>query len=486
MSEQRPSAEDDGLSRALKDLELGKDEVPAFNRVRDWIGRGDFATTTAPSSRTPIVARIAIATAVIVIVAAFGAFNLTRIGKHGPPITAIVGTPSPSGSPFASPSPTPLPTPTPRTVSPLPATAPPQGRWQQLPPMATPRKDFTATVLTDGQVLIAGGQYSSGANGGQATAQVEIFNPSTGKLAPAAQMGVARAGQTATLLPDGRVLVAGGYTQLGSQALASAEIYDPATGAWSSTGSLNAGRTQHAAVLLASGQVLVVGGGAYPATGISPHGSSPAMLAAETFNPASGTWATVAMPALDRPVHPTATLLANGRVLVVGGQYMWNSPDESQERSELYDPGSNTWSAVPPDTRSGARQFQSATLLPSGQVLVAGGMHDLTPIGSASLYDPTTNSWAELPNMSENRCGQGAVLLSTGRVLLVGSGCWDQQSAGVEEYDPASYRWFRVAPLSAPRGFVVAVAAGADRVIALGGTAPAGAPTGAVELFSIS
>jgi len=485
MPEQRTPADDDRLSRALKNLELEKDEVPAFNRVRDWIGRGDFANTKAPSSRTPAVARIALATAVILIVAAFGAFNITRMGKHGPPITAVVGTPSPSASPLASPSPTPLPTPTPHAVSPLPATAPPQGSWQQLAPMATPRKDFTATVLTNGHVLIAGGQYNSGANGGQATAQVEIFNPSTGKIAPAAQMGVARAGHTATLLPDGRVLVAGGYTQLGNQALTSAEIYDPVTGGWSSTGSLNAGRAQHAAVPLASGQVLVVGGGAYPANGISPHGSAPAQLAAEIFDPVSGTWSTVAKPVLDRPVHPTATLLPNGRVLVVGGQYMWNSPDESQERSELYDPGSNTWSLVPSDTRSGARQFQSATLLPSGQVLVAGGMHDLTPIGAASLYDPATNSWTELPNMSENRCGQGAVLLSTGRVLLVGSGCWADQSAAVEEYDPASYRWFPVAPLSAPRGFVVAVVAGADRVVAFGGTIPAGAPTAAVELFSI-
>jgi hypothetical protein len=407
------------------------------------------------------------------------------------PRAAAVQSSSPSSQAHATASPlpaSPIASAPPAFATPLPATPPASGRWQQLPPMPTARAYFTATVLRDGRILIVGGQIKEGAVGGPATDMVQIFDPATGKFALTASLGIARGGHTATLLPDGRVLVAGGYPALISGAINSAEIYDPASGTWHAAASMNIARIGHAAVLLQTGKVLVVGGGP-GRNGISPGGSAPAKIAPEIYDPATDAWTKTAMPILDRPVRPTATRLHDGRVLVVGGMYMWQSPDESVESSELYDPTSNTWSVVPDDALSGARQDHSATLLPNGQVLIAGGMHDLAPIRSASLYDPASNSWIELPNMTDSRCGQGAVLLSTGKVLLVGGGCgWSEamQNAGAEEYDPSSFRWFAVAPLALPRGFVQVVDVGGGHVLALGGEAPSGSPSNAVELFSIS
>jgi hypothetical protein len=287
------------------------------------------------------------------------------------------------------------------------------------------------------------------------------------------------------LLQSGKVLVVGGYTRIGSPGLSTAEIYDPATGQWTAVALMHHVRTGHAAVLIEGGKVLVVGGNDAPPLGISPGGSAPAHIAPEIYDPSTDTWSVMAMPVLDRPVHPTATLLRDGRVLVVGGQYMLNSPDESAERSELFSPTSDAWSSVPPETRGGARQFHSATLLATGQVLIAGGMRSLHPIGSAVLYDPTSNAWIPVPDMTENRCGQAAQLLPTGkRVLMVGSGCgWAEQSAIAEEYDSGSNRWFAVASLAAPRGRIVAVVLADGRVVAFGGSMPAGNPTDVVEVF---
>jgi hypothetical protein len=419
------------------------------------------------------------------------AVALAACGSVAPPTSAVqspTGSPAPSASAAStsgvSPSPPPIVVASPLYATPLPANPPAQGRWETLAPLPTPRAYSTLTTLRDGRILIVGGQVANGAYGGQATSEVQIFDPATGKFSVTASLGIARAGHTATLLPDGKVLVVGGYPEQMGTSLNTAEIFDPASATWHAAASMSHARTGHAAVLLQTGKVLVVGGGP-GRIGISPGGAVPAQLAPEMYDPATDSWTTAAMPSLDRPVRPTATLLHDGRVLVVGGMYMWQSPDANIERSEIYDPVTNTWSAVPADARSGARQDQSATLLSDGRVLIAGGMRELVPIAAASLYDPASNSWIELPNMTEARCGQGAVMLSTGNVLLAGSGCgWSEQSAGVEEYDPASYRWFAVAPLAEPVGFTQVLEVGAGRVLEVGGTSPAGAPTGDVELFS--
>jgi Galactose oxidase, central domain len=364
-------------------------------------------------------------------------------------------------------------------ASPGPAAPPPMGRWETLPRMSVPRIAFTATLLRDGRVLIAGGrtQRFADSSDGTPTTSVDIFDPATRRFLPAASLGTARAGHTATLLPSGQVLVAGGDPR------GTAEIYDPAFDTWTLTSPMHDRRYDHAAALLPGGRVLVTGGAPSPPVGISARGAAPATLPSEIYDPAAGTWTVAATPAFDRPEYPTATVLKDGRVLVVGGQYMYNSPDESRETSEIYDSQSNTWSPTAIETRAGARQYHTATRLPSGEVLVAGGIQDSHTNAWAVLYNPISDSWTQVPNMTVARCGQGAQLLATGKVLLFGSGCWSDMSATAEEFDPVSYRWFPVASLAGPRGDIVPVGLTDGEVLALGGGMPVNTPTWTAEIF---
>jgi hypothetical protein len=485
MSNLPPTIDDAWDDNPLRTLPLTDDDQQAASRLNAWIGRHEFAYDERSVRRTPLIVRAAAAAGILLLLGAFAAFNLFRMGNHQTIGPAATPSATSSPTPSASTTPTPVPSPSPQVATPGPANPPPAGSWAPLPaPMAVARADFTATLMPDGKVLVVGG-VADVTVAGTATSDVEIYDPATKRFTAAAPLSIGRAGHTATLLPNGKVLVAGGYTQLGNAALATVEVYDPATNSWSIAAPMAHRRADQAAVLIGGGRVMVVGGSDYPPVGIGPHGSAPAVIPPEIYDPATDTWSTVALQKLDRPVDPTATLLKDGRVLVVGGQYMWNSPDEATERSEVYNVTSNTWSDVTPDARFAARQYQSATLLGNGFVLVAGGSVDLQPVGTAALYNPSSNSWIELPNMSANRCGQGAQLLSSGRVLLVASGCWNKESSGVDEFDPASNRWYPVASLASPRGSVVTVGLPDGTVLALGGTQGSVASADA-ELFNPS
>src|SRR6266513_2886279 len=146
-------------------------------------------------------------------------------------------------------------------------------------------------------------------------------------------LAMARRGHTATLLPNGKVLVAGGFIGLIGSVRAGAELYDPASGTWSATGNLITGRSGHTATLLPSGKVLLAGGG---------DGNS-ILASAELYDPASGAWSATGSLATGRFSH-TATLLSNGKVLVAAG----GTPDfpDILASAELYDPASGTWSAT--------------------------------------------------------------------------------------------------------------------------------------------
>ncbi len=169
----------------------------------------------------------------------------------------------------------------------------------------------------------------------------------------------ARGNHTATLLPNGKVLVAGGYGPAGQIGyLITAELYDPASGTWSATGSLANARMGHTATLLPNGKVLVAGGKGPSAV---PDYSG---MGAELYDPASGTWSLTGSLSWPRADH-TATLLPNGKVLVVGGA------SDVDRIGELYDPALGTWSDT--DYMADVRSHHTATLLPNGKVLVAGG-----------------------------------------------------------------------------------------------------------------
>ncbi len=207
-----------------------------------------------------------------------------------------------------------------------------------------------------------------------------------------------------------------------------------------------AARVHHTATLLASGNVLV-------AAGVVNVSSGGFFSGAELFDPATSTWRAAASVAVARGFH-TATLLANGKVLVAGGLGV-NPMSAAPQRlasAELYDPATNTWSVVGSLTE--ARAHHSATLLANGKVLVAGGSSNNAnlPINSAELFDPATNTWSAAGSFVVERRDHKATLLSDGRVLIAGGGNNVSGSlAIVDLYDPATDTWSAAARLGAPR-----------------------------------
>ena len=276
---------------------------------------------------------------------------------------------------------------------------PATGTWSATGSMTTVRSAgvFTATPLQDGEVLIAGGANSSSSSS-SALASAELYNPATGTFSPTGSMTTAREGQTATLLPDGEVLIAGGFNGAGTY-LASAELYNPATGTFTATGGMTTARYGQTATLLQNGEVLVAAG----------ENSTGFLASAELYNPATGKWTATG---IGRPFsEPQAVLLANGDVFVVGGGGV----------TDLYNAKTGSWS---PGASFNDRNDFSVTLLATGKVLVAGGFvyspHPTHFVASALLYDPTTGTWSATGSMNTARAGQLAVLLQSGQVLVAG------------------------------------------------------------------
>ncbi len=288
------------------------------------------------------------------------------------------------------------------------------GSWVTTGSLATGRYWHTATLLPSGEVLVAGGIFAS--------SNAELYDPVSGTWVTTDSLGTGRYNHTATLLPSGRVLVSGGYN---AGYLSSAELYDPASRSWSSTGSLGTARAEHTATLLPNGKVLVAGGYLY-------------LTSAELYDPASGSWTSTGSLGTGRYNH-TATLLPSGQVLVAGG--FGNSGYLSS--AELYDPASGSWSST--GSLGTARAEHTATLLSSGKVLVAGGATN-----SAELYDPASGSWSSTGSLAKGRSEHTATLLASGEVL-VAAGCCGISSTSAELYDPASGSWTSTGSLNTGR-----------------------------------
>ncbi len=363
--------------------------------------------------------------------------------------------------------------PAPATTSPGPSASllVTDGAWTTVGILGTGRVGHSATLLSDGRVLVAGGNRVSGGSLGvtrpleEATA--EIFDP-TGRPAftPTASMVTGRTRHTATLLPNGQVLVAGGSGEAGT--LDSAELFDSATGVWRATGSMVTSREGHAAVLLESGLVLVVGG---VMDGVA------ALDSAELYDTETGTWTPTGRMVNARWGF-TATLLEDGRVLVAGGRVLVAGGSgglRDLATAEIYNPTSGSWSAAapPPEPLLG----HSATLLVDGSVLVVGGWHsgNGTIENRVLLYDPAGDTWTRVADLPEARGGHTATLLGDGRVLVVGGlgngpevACGPVANSAVL-YDPAARAWTPAGALSVARYQQVATRLRDGSVLITGG-----------------
>ena len=318
------------------------------------------------------------------------------------------------------------------------------GTFAKTGSMNVARISHTATLLANGEVLVAGGDNSSFQ--GSPLASAEIFNASTGAWTLTGSMTTARENHQAVLLQSGEVLVAGGSNLSGT--LASAELFNPTTGTWTATGSMHTARSFFSLTLLPDGEVLAVQG-----------------TSAELFNPATGTWTVTGSPT-SAVGGQNAALLLDGQVLAIGESI--NTP------SELYNPSTGMWSAtgstgttiINPITpllpsgevfvtgsfRSGKRAFSTAALydpstgqftletgpcsctgfngavLQTGEVLAAGGTivvpHSPYPLSetikSAELWDPSTQAWTSTGNLNGSRSGESMTVLQNGEALVAG------------------------------------------------------------------
>lgn len=287
------------------------------------------------------------------------------------------------------------------------------GAVSEIAAMHIARASHSSTLLPNGEVLIAGGFAGSGGEYNPYRT-AELFDPNSGTFQSIAEMSIGRSGHTATLLKNGKVLIVGGWT--GRYDLrGSAEIYDPATKTFTPTGNLAVERAGNTATLLADGRVLIAGGEDREENKIA---------SAEIYDPSTGKFTGTGSMAEARAAH-TATALKDGKVLIVGGS-SGHYPSQNVYRSaELFDPAIGKF--VSTGQMTVARHKHAAILLPSGKVLIVGGSDNRDWHGeyaSAEIYDPASGTFTATGAMNTVRFKLPAAvaLLSNGKVLVAGGG----------------------------------------------------------------
>ncbi len=300
-----------------------------------------------------------------------------------------------------------------------------QGARVEALTMTTPRADHSAIALQDGRVLIAGGTVN--ANVGGVTSSAEIYDPNAHSFAATGSMTGPRQGATATLLNDGRVLLAGGVRNIGFRSqLASAELYDPVAGTFTATGSMHTPREGHTATLLRDGRVFVAGG--------SDNGTH-TLSSAEIYDPATGTWSPAGHMTVPRVAH-VAVPLRNGTVLIAGGGRA-DMPGGYivYQNAEIFDPATGQFYPVSARMKSD-RVGAAAVLLDDGRALIVGGksgkvlitgpyggtrtINSFAPLNTAEVYDPESSLFAATGDMREPHYLGRLAKLSDGSVLVVG------------------------------------------------------------------
>jgi Kelch motif len=326
--------------------------------------------------------------------------------------------------------------------------------------MRNSRAIHRANLLNDGRVLVTGGGNDAGI-----LSSSEVYDPNSDTWAPAGSLNSPRSRHVAVVLSNGQVLVAGGRATRGGPSLPSAELYDPEANAWTATGSMASARFNFAAVRLFDGRVLVSGG-------LDPTAAPRILASAEVHDPAAGSWAHTRHMLNARFGH-AMTLLSDGRVLVAGGNTP-GGDDAPTRTAEIYDPGDSSWTMI--DNMHVARSFFSAAMLADQTVLVAGGnTYPLeTRTATAEIYEPVTEKWRSTGSMAVARGGFGmprqSVTLADGAVLIAGDVHDDlAQGASVELYEPTSKSWSFTGGMSANRKDHATAQLADGRILVMGG-----------------
>lgn len=316
------------------------------------------------------------------------------------------------------------------------------GTWASTGNMRSARDGHTATLLVNGKVLVAGGT-----NNGVALTSAELYNGTTGTWASTGSMHVARTLARAILLPNGSALVVGGcVNDCLSATTRSAELYNPSSGAFTVTGSMIQARAEFGIALLANGQVLVVGG----CSGYDANGCLAVTTKAEIYNPATGVWkATGSLRGARHAMN--ATRLASGKVLVAGGA---TASMDAINSSEIYDPSTGIWALGLKMVT--ARSDYASIMLGTGKILFMGGENiNGVSIGNTELYNPSTGTFAATGNMTATREEHTAVLLANGNVLVSGGNkktlTTQTPLASAELYNPTTGKWTATGSMSSAR-----------------------------------
>ncbi len=332
--------------------------------------------------------------------------------------------------------------------------------------MRAARAAHTATALADGRVLIAGGF-----GGGEPTA--EVFDPTTRSFAPTFALRQARQSHAATRLPDGRVLLTGGWS--GSTTASSSEVFEPDSGRFVQSARMTVSRTGHIAVLLRTGEVLIAGG-------VSGAGNDWTFLAsAELYDPATDRFTPTGAMGAPRESH-TATLLPDGRVLIAGGHSGRQAGITIYASAEIYDPVSRRFTPTGP--MRVRRHKHDAVALADGRVLIDGGADERDDRGlyrSTEIFDARTGTFTAGPQMNLARFKHfgTSILLPSGEVLIAGG------TARPEVYTPATGRMSVASGAELTTGlFNASVLLASGHVLVTGGYGQGQGPSASAWLYA--
>ncbi len=414
-------------------------------------------------------------------------------------IVVLIGCASPSASPPPSAAPSPTlqpsaeasPTPTRSIGIPVASVTPSAdaASWLDAGDLVEPRNAAHVVVLGTGEVLVVGSDWASCGASTNGSDSVEIGDPQTGAWETTTSLPNLRDAPAVVALTDGRGLVTGGAAgeDVGWSAYSSTYVFDPTTRQWSRSGLLNTARTAAAAAVLLDGRVLVAGGLYMDRTSSEP---ARALDDGELWDPRSGAWSRTGGLGGTR-FGASPVILADGRVLIVGGSSSLESAPIQQAAAEIYDPRSGQWNSA--GTLATARSAFALVALPDGGALVAGGTGGLGTtayelLSAVERFDPVSNTWSTADELAVPVAGATGIQLADGQVLLAGGSVRDPElvddtgafvsgmTADAWLFDPETGAWSATTPMPRPRAGASAVLLADGSVLFAGGSAAEGNP----------